>query len=117
EPSSGHCASGSPPRRHRRRPLRLCPARLRPVRRRCPHFATAPDPAMRVVPAAEVDAALSHAGLVETLRDAFRVGAVQPVRHHHTIVRPDGADTTLLLMPAWSDFARTGTSDEGFIGV
>ncbi|MGB3500565.1 MAG: ornithine cyclodeaminase family protein [Mesorhizobium sp.] len=72
---------------------------------------------MKFVSAAEIDSALDFAGLTETLRRAFRDGAVQPVRHHHTIARPDGADSTLLLMPAWSDMERAGTSDGGFIGV
>jgi ornithine cyclodeaminase len=72
---------------------------------------------MRLIDAAAVDRSLSFAGLVETLRTAFRDGAVQPVRHHHTIERPDGAASTLLLMPAWTDFQRAGTSDGGFVGV
>lgn len=72
---------------------------------------------MLTISASEVDRCLTHAGLVETLRAAFRDGAVQPVRHHHTIARPDGADSTLLLMPAWSDFERAGTSDGGHVGV
>lgn len=72
---------------------------------------------MLTISAGEVDRCLTHAGLVETLREAFRDGAVQPVRHHHTIERPDGAASTLLLMPAWSDFERAGTSDGGHIGV
>jgi len=67
--------------------------------------------------AADVDGALTFAGLVETLREAFRAGAVQPVRHHHTIERPDGAASTLLLMPAWTDFNAAGTSAGGFVGV
>lgn len=68
------------------------------------------------ISAVDVDRALDFRGLVETLREAFRAGAVQPVRHHHTVERPDGAATTLLLMPAWTDFAA-GTSDGGYIGV
>jgi ornithine cyclodeaminase len=72
---------------------------------------------MRMIDAATVDRSLTFAGLVETLRDAFRDGAIQPVRHHHTIDRPDGAASTLLLMPAWTDFGRAGTSDGGFVGV
>src|SRR5690554_3091070 len=72
---------------------------------------------MLTISASEVDRCLTHASLVETLRAAFRDGAVQPVRHHHTITRPDGADSTLLLMPAWSDFERAGTSDGGHVGV
>lgn len=69
---------------------------------------------MRFVSAAEVDAALTFNGLIDTLRDAFMKGAIQPVRHHHTVERPDAADTTLLLMPAWSDFTQSG---DGFMGV
>jgi ornithine cyclodeaminase len=64
-----------------------------------------------------VDAALTFKGLVETLREAFRVGAVQPVRHHHTIDRPEGAASTLLLMPAWTDFGAAGAPGSGHIGV
>ncbi|MBL8580956.1 MAG: ornithine cyclodeaminase family protein [Rhizobiaceae bacterium] len=67
--------------------------------------------------AADIDRALTFPSLVETLREAFRAGAVQPVRHHHTVERPDGAASTLLLMPAWTDFVRMGASDDGFIGV
>lgn len=65
----------------------------------------------------DVDRALTFPGLVETLRDAFRDGAVQPVRHHHGVERPDGAASTLLLMPAWTDFNAAGTSRDGHIGV
>ncbi len=72
---------------------------------------------MLMISAGDVDAALTFAGLVETLREAFAAGAVQPVRHHHTVERPDGAPTTLLLMPAWSDFNAAGHSDGGHIGV
>jgi ornithine cyclodeaminase len=69
------------------------------------------------ISADDIDRALTFGGLVETLRAAFRDGAVQPVRHHHTVERPDGAASTLLLMPAWSDFNRAGTSDGGHVGV
>lgn len=69
------------------------------------------------ISAAEVDRALTFSGLVETLRTAFRDGAVQPVRHHHTVERPDGAASTLLLMPAWTDLNAAGTSKDGHIGV
>ncbi|RWQ82599.1 MAG: ornithine cyclodeaminase family protein, partial [Mesorhizobium sp.] len=72
---------------------------------------------MLTISAAEVDHALTFPGLVETLRAAFRDGAVQPVRHHHTVERPDGAASTLLLMPAWTDFNAAGTSADGHIGV
>ncbi|MFE0018110.1 ornithine cyclodeaminase family protein [Mesorhizobium sp. NPDC059054] len=72
---------------------------------------------MLTISAAEVDRALTFSGLVETLRIAFHDGAVQPVRHHHTVERPDGAASTLLLMPAWTDLNAAGTSKDGHIGV
>jgi ornithine cyclodeaminase len=72
---------------------------------------------MLTLSAADVDRALTFDGLVETLRKAFRDGAVQPVRHHHTVERPDGAASTLLLMPAWNDLNAAGTSAGGYIGV
>jgi ornithine cyclodeaminase len=72
---------------------------------------------MQIISAAEIDHALTFPALVDRLAMAFRDGAVQPVRHHHTIERPDGAASTLLLMPAWTDFPAAGTSDGGYIGV
>ncbi len=72
---------------------------------------------MQMISAAEVDRALSFPGLVETLRKAFHDGAVQPVRHHHAVERPTGTDSTLLLMPAWTDFNANGVSGNGHIGV
>lgn len=72
---------------------------------------------MLTISADDIDNALEFAGLVETLRTAFQAGAVQPVRHHHAIERPDGAASTLLLMPAWTDFNAAGTSAGGFVGV
>jgi ornithine cyclodeaminase len=72
---------------------------------------------MLTISAGDIDRALTFPGLVETLQTAFREGAVQPVRHHHTIERPDGAASTLLLMPAWTDFNAAGTSSGGHIGV
>lgn len=69
---------------------------------------------MLTISAGQIDGALTFPGLVETLREAFRLGAIQPVRHHHTVERPDGADTTLLLMPAWTDFSA---NRDGFIGI
>ncbi|BCH20500.1 ornithine cyclodeaminase family protein [Mesorhizobium sp. L-8-3] len=72
---------------------------------------------MLMISADGVDRALSFAGLVEALRVMFREGAIQPVRHHHTIERPDGAASTLLLMPAWGDFGAAGTSAGGHVGV
>jgi ornithine cyclodeaminase len=71
---------------------------------------------MRIIAAEEVDRALDFPALVEVLREGFRRGAIQPVRHHHAVERPDGRPTTLLLMPAWTDFATAGAGG-GHIGV
>lgn len=65
---------------------------------------------MRFVTAAEIDAALTWPALIAPLRDAFRGDVVTPTRHHHSLARPDG-DATLLLMPAWQKGAG------GYAGV
>lgn len=65
--------------------------------------------------AADLDRYLRYPGLVDILRDAFRRGAVQPLRHHHTIERQTGSDVTLLLMPAWNNSSAAGDGD--YIGV
>lgn len=54
-----------------------------------------------VVAASQVENILEVGPLVDALRDAFRRGAVVPLRHHHTMEVPGAADATLLLMPAW----------------
>jgi ornithine cyclodeaminase len=72
---------------------------------------------MRIIPAADIADVLTFPELIETLRSAFRTGAVTPVRHHHAVSLPDQSDATLLLMPSWTDFAGQGQSDRGYIGV
>ncbi len=54
-----------------------------------------------IVGASQVENILEVGPLVEALRNAFRRGAVVPVRHHHAMEVPNAADATLLLMPAW----------------
>ncbi|MCA3244893.1 MAG: ornithine cyclodeaminase family protein [Azospirillum sp.] len=54
-----------------------------------------------VVGASQVENILEVDALVEALRNAFRRGAVVPVRHHHAMEVPGAAEATLLLMPAW----------------
>lgn len=72
---------------------------------------------MQIISAAEVDAVLTYPKLADALCRAFVEGICAPTRHHHTVERPDGADSTLLLMPAWSDFVSRGSSSEGYMGV
>jgi ornithine cyclodeaminase len=69
---------------------------------------------MKVLSAAEIDAALDDLALIDRLDAQFRAGCEMPVRHHHPIREPLGAgsaDAMLLLMPAWT----TGSS--GRVGV
>jgi ornithine cyclodeaminase len=66
---------------------------------------------MRIVSAAEIDAALTFPSLVDALAETFRASPAAPPRHHHAVQRPDG-DATLLLMPAW-----TAAPSGGFLGV
>ena len=63
---------------------------------------------MRVISAAEVEAALDDESLVERLRLAFRRDIEVPVRHHHTVETGTGVDATLLLMPAWQTDRHIG---------
>jgi len=56
---------------------------------------------MRIISAAEVEAALDYPSLVERLRQAFRRDIAVPVRHHHDVEVTGGSTATLLLMPAW----------------
>jgi ornithine cyclodeaminase len=60
---------------------------------------------VKILSAAEVDAALDDLALIDSLDALFRAGCEMPPRHHHTIAAPTGpgsADATLLLMPAWT---------------
>jgi len=60
---------------------------------------------VKILSAAEVDAALDDLALIDRLDALFRAGCEMPVRHHHKIAEPVGpgsADATLLLMPAWT---------------
>jgi alanine dehydrogenase len=67
---------------------------------------------VKILSAAEVDAALDDLTLIDRLDALFRAGCEMPVRHHHKIAEPVGpgsADAMLLLMPAWT----RGTPTEG----
>jgi alanine dehydrogenase len=60
---------------------------------------------LKILSAAEVDAALDDLALIDRLEQLFRTGCEMPPRHHHTIAAPTGpgsAAATLLLMPAWT---------------
>ncbi|MBL0899832.1 MAG: ornithine cyclodeaminase family protein [Reyranella sp.] len=60
---------------------------------------------MKILSAAEVDAALDDLTLIDRLDTLFRAGCEMPTRHPHPIEEPLGprsADAMLLLMPAWT---------------
>jgi ornithine cyclodeaminase/alanine dehydrogenase-like protein (mu-crystallin family) len=57
---------------------------------------------MKLFNAADIDASLDFAGLIDTLDTAFRSEVVAPPRITHDVKRPDGDPALLLLMPAWS---------------
>ncbi|MBL8669615.1 MAG: ornithine cyclodeaminase family protein [Alphaproteobacteria bacterium] len=63
---------------------------------------------MRIVSAAEVEAATPYPDLIESLRAMFRQGCAMPVRHHHPVKVPGASDAMLLLMPAWQDGQAIG---------
>ncbi len=64
---------------------------------------------MKLLDAAALSDALPYLNLVDAIDAAFHGGFTVPVRAHHNIDVKDGQDSTLLLMPAWSD--------DGFLGV
>ncbi len=75
---------------------------------------------MRLLDAAQVDAALDDLALIGRLEATFRAGVEMPVRHHHTITAPTGpgsADALLLLMPAWTTPPKERGQPAGRIGV
>lgn len=63
---------------------------------------------MKFITAEQVAAHLPWQPLIEKLDVTFREGIEAPPRHHHSIERPDG-EATMLLMPAWEP--------NGYIGM
>lgn len=56
---------------------------------------------MKHFTADDVERLSPYADIVDALAQAYAGDLVAPQRHHHTITNADGADATLLLMPAW----------------
>jgi ornithine cyclodeaminase len=72
---------------------------------------------MRFIDAAAVEAALGYPWLVDVLEDAFRLGAIAPLRHHHPIKLEGRPDAMLLLMPAWTSSAPGAATAGKYAGV
>lgn len=57
---------------------------------------------MQLISNQQLQNALSYPALIQSLRTAFCEKITVPLRHHHQYKNPKaGADSTLLLMPAW----------------
>ncbi len=63
---------------------------------------------MRIISAAEVEAALDFASLVERLRQTFRRETQVPDRHRYQLEDGKGDEAALLLMPAWQSGSSIG---------
>jgi len=72
---------------------------------------------MQIISATEIRDNLDASDFIEALRHGFRGDIIAPVRHRHEISHPGQANSTLLLMPAWTDFVSQGHSDDGYSGV
>jgi ornithine cyclodeaminase len=72
---------------------------------------------MRIISADDIDRVVDYPVIIDALDVAFRSKLTAPPRHHHTIEKSGGAPSTLLLMPAWSDFSDPQAGDARYIGV
>jgi len=64
---------------------------------------------MKLIDADALSRALPYGALVDAIGRAFAGGVTVPVRAHHDVPVEGGQNSTILLMPAWSD--------DGYIGV
>lgn len=72
---------------------------------------------MKFIASAGVSAVLTYPRLIDVLEEGLRVGAVSPLRHHHTIELAERPDQTLLLMPAWTRQHSETSAAGPYIGV
>ena len=72
---------------------------------------------MNYIGAADIERLVDYPAMIDAVESAFRSGVITPVRHHHAVERPAGSQTTLLLMPAWTDFTQLKDGASGHIGV
>jgi len=72
---------------------------------------------MQTIDAQTVEAVLGYPDLVDVLDHAFRIGAISPLRHHHTIALENRPDATILLMPAWTKRAADTETAGRYAGI
>jgi alanine dehydrogenase len=78
---------------------------------------------MHLIDARQVAHLAEPSRLADALADMFRTGCEAPLRQHHRVAVPGGADATLLLMPAWQVGRYLGVKvatvfpDNGAVGL
>ena len=72
---------------------------------------------MDFISAGDIERLIDYPSMISAVEKAFRSGVIAPVRHHHSVPKPEGSPTTLLLMPAWTDFSGLKDGENGHIGV
>ena len=72
---------------------------------------------MKIISGADIERLADYPSMIAAMEQAFRGGVVAPVRHHHSVTKPGASPTTLLLMPAWTDFSALKDGQSGHIGV
>jgi ornithine cyclodeaminase/alanine dehydrogenase-like protein (mu-crystallin family) len=72
---------------------------------------------MRFIDSSQVSKALSYPALVDVLDEAFRTGAISPLRHHHKIALENRPEAMLLLMPAWQASSVGALTAGPYIGI
>ena len=72
---------------------------------------------MNHIDAVDIERLVDYPSMIDAIEKAFLSGIVTPIRHHHAVDRPAGSRTTLLLMPAWTDFSQLKDGVGGYIGV
>jgi len=72
---------------------------------------------VRTIDGDETEARGGYPHLIDVLDEAFRVGAVSPLRHHHQIPLEGRPEATLLLMPAWTSSTPGAETAGRYAGV
>lgn len=72
---------------------------------------------MRILASAEIEAAISHRGMIEAMRNACRGHTAAPPRQRYRVERPDRPASDIVISPAWTDFLAAGHSGHGYQGV
>lgn len=72
---------------------------------------------MEFIQASDIERLIDYPSMISAMERAFKSGVITPVRHHHSVDKPNASPVTLLLMPAWTDFSGLKDGESGSIGV